>query len=364
MQNKIKAIGIIFAVAFIGSCISQWLLLSERDLVDYKLWAKEAEYVQTGNPLAYERGAYGYPAGPVIYGTIITHNVTNLSYEDSQLLSLMIFNSMAIACICIITYLIGKDFWWPAATLLVLAMSPMFQYSTPTTSYSSLTAVILCLITLYIMKMDKRTLGPLLLWAGVAGFLVSIRADIGSIFVLAMGVLIYKFEYKYLLMPVIAALIFIIFDPFLWMKPLTHIPDIVELIIWGYFDYLQARINIQVLLGLSVLAIIGALFSCIIMNRPDSPIPRRFTLTLLILTAFLSYIFLTSRSQEIRYFQVLISIWEVMFTYTIFYLISKLDFSFLSSEKKPLALTVTRSLVLVLLFVNSSFVFYVWLIQG
>lgn len=362
-----KKLGIIFIITFIGALFLQWLIWSQNDMIDSGVWAEEASYVAAGDSRAFQGGAYGYPGGPVIDLTILIQRITELSYYDAILLSVTLFDGLIIALACAVSYALRKNMWWTVALFITISLAPMFQHSTPSTAYSAVTAVLFCLVTLYLI--EKRPAGQtiILYWGVIAGLILSIRVDIGMVMTAVFSFMVgLSLGWKKLFLPAIAALVtFIILDPFIWIAPLRHLQDLIGRMVNGYFEYAQTHVSIALVADYSLLAFISmALAVVLLFFRADPPLPRRFILTLLGMSIFLYAIFLTAHSQAMRYFQPVIFIWEALFPLLIFHFVPKLEFSFLSSERKKQLAHTACCLILVLLLVSRSVVtFYAWWIQ-
>ncbi len=363
MRRKLLILGL---AVFCATVALQSLMLSQDDMIDIDVWANEAEYLVTGNPLGFEGGGYGYPAGPIIYGIISIHHATGITYHDSVLVFVTLFVSLIVSLCCVIAYLIQKKFWWPAAIFLTLSLAPMYQHATPTSSSISVIAVLLCLFTLYLLKIPVgRTL---LIWWGItAGFMLCTRLDVGSIMVAMCGAfLLASYGWRKLVLPFMAGVItFAIFDPFLWLIPVKHAKDMIIRITYHYFEYPGPPLDHNLVAIFSVLAFSAMILGAVsLFSKEKSLMPPVFTFTLFAVTAFLYGVFLTSHSQAMRYFQPMIFIWETLFPLFMFEFISRFRFSFVQSESGRLrAKYAAYSLVLLLLLLRSGFIFYSWWLQ-
>ncbi len=347
-MNKKLFLAAVFV--FLASCIMQGMIWKENDMIDAGVWADEAMYVATGDSRGFEGGAYGYPGGPVIDGTIAIHAISGLSYHDSLLVFVTLFDSLVITLCCLVAYAIQKNMWWGAALLASLPLAPMFEHSTPTSAASSLMAVLVCLLTLYLLK-DPPTKKLLLWWGIAAGVMLSIRIDVAGVMIGVFGLLIlFRVGWKKLLVPAVAALlVFCALDPFLWMIPVKHVGDMVTRITFHYFEYSGAPVQRSLVIYFSLLAFVGmGLAAAQLFSRKDEPLPRTFSWSLLLMSVFLYWIFLTAHSQAMRYFQPVIFIWEALLPFLLFYFIPRRDFKFL---------------IILILFVRSLITYFAWLVQ-
>jgi hypothetical protein len=83
-------------------------------------------------------------------------------------------------------------------------------------------------------------------------------------------------------------------------------------------------------------------------------LPRRFVYTLLVETALLYAIFLTSKYQAVRYYIPILFIWQALLPMYILSIIPKLRFSFLRTEKAQRRGALVFSIFVIVLLVASQ----------
>ena len=124
-----------------------------------------------------------------------------------------------------------------------------------------------------------------------------------------------------------AVLVFIAADPFMWFMPMQHLKDLVYKAVFHYAEFHSTHLNLVTLLAISSLTIISiclALSYLLSSKKLGSPLPRAFILTLLPATLVLYVIFMTARSQGVRYYMPIIFIWEVLLPLFLFALAEKM----------------------------------------
>ena len=330
-------LGIIFFCIFIASFLLQGLRWKEFNIADGKMWGNEAQYVQNNDPREFDfLAAYGYPAGSIIEGNIIVHKVLNISYDQALLIIITLLNSLGIAGICIMCIILrGNNLWW-MAVFGTLSLNRLYEYATPPTAVAAVFIVLLCLLTLYIYEQREKSKSPyLVLWSLTAGFFISTRADIGVFSFIIFLFLIFKSVgwKKAGILTAASFLSFVIFDPFMWFMPLQHIKDIIFKIFYFYAEQTQTSLGFVALLSISFLACISLFLGIsflFLRKKTTPPLPVYFIVTLLIMTLGFYIIILKSHFQAERYFLPIIFIWEVFLPLFIFYLIEKIDLTFLT----------------------------------
>ncbi len=324
----------IFITSFIVAGIFQALGWLEFTVLDGSLWADEAQWVQTGDPRAYDfLAGYGHPGGPVIEGVAMFHDVFKLSYYPNSINAfLLLFNSLIIACICVLCYRLRKDHLWWLIALFTLSLDRLYDSLTPVSAVASLLFIFLALLTLYIYEKNKVSKNLLLFWSFIAGLLVATRVDIGSFAIVAFLLFLFftKIDLKqFLKMIGFIVIFFWIFDPFMWYMPIQHIKDLIYKITYHYANFVPMHTPFTSFISASSLAFISMILavSFVFLKRKlKSPLPPEYLTTLLLLTAVLYLIFSTARVEAIRYFVPLIFLWQIFLPLFVFYLIPYLDF--------------------------------------
>ena len=335
--SKIK-LGIIFFCIFLFSFFLQGMRWKEFDIVDRGMWSNEAEYVQNNDPREFDfMLAYGYPAGSIIEGTIVLHQVFSVSYDQALLLIITLLNSIGIASICIMCIILrGNNLWW-VAVFGILSLNRLYEYATPPSAVATVFIVLLCLLTLYIYE-QKQNIKPIYLglWGLVAGLFIATRADIGvfSSIIFLFFILKSTDWKKYVFLIGTSFLSFVIFNPFMWFMPLQHIKDLIFKIFYFYAEQTQTSLSFIALLSISLLAVISiilAIFFFFSRKHINPPLPIYFLVNLLIMTFVFYAIILKSHFQAERYFLPIIFIWEVFLPLFVFFLSEKINIVFLKT---------------------------------
>lgn len=335
----------IFIFAFIFAFIFQGLRWKEFRILDGSVWSDQAFYVQSGDVREFDfTKAYGHPGGTVIEGVSSLSNLFDPSRKHSTqilMLFLSFFNSLTIAGVCVLCYLLRKnDYWWIIA-LSILSLDRLYDFATPPTAIVTPLVVFLSLLTLYLYEnKEKIHIRHILCWSLVAGLSIATRFDIGIFCASSLGLfLVFKkvINLRNIFFAVGGTLAsFVLFDPFMWFMPVQHIKDLIYKIIFHYAEYTPTHLSFSNVFYFSVLAFIGVILSIMILfskKKIKSPLPLDFTIILLSMTSVLYVIFLTAHYQAQRYFQPIISIWEMFLPILIFAFLPKI-FPAYSTEKK------------------------------
>jgi len=321
----------IFAFSFLAACIVQGFIFMRLGLIDFSMWARQAEYVETGNPAQFDYlKAYGHPGGPIIEGAISIHSLFKLPYESALLIFLTIVDGLAIAGASVISFLLSKNhLWWPVV-LATFSSNWLYAFSSPPSVIASIFIGSLCLFSLYLCKKEKVELASLVFWGMAAGFIIATRTDIGAIVVAALLIFIKpKISWQKffgVLLSIVAS--FILFDPFMWFMPIRHLGDLLFKIFYHY-EYIAPNIlTAPLIINVSSFLLVGAVFSIIsiFMKEKIKPfLPLRFVYILLAVTVLLYTVFLTAHYQALRYFLPIVSIWEIFLPVFIFPLTANLE---------------------------------------
>ncbi len=349
----------------------QWYFF---DAIDVTMWSSQAQYVVENNPKQFITAwAYGHPGAPIIIGTIATHWTLHLSYDDSLIVFLSLFNGLTIAVICGLCFLLSKNTLWWLAVLIPLSSSYLYGYSTPPSAVASLLIVLLCLFTLYICKVQKTSWKQGALWGFVAGLAIATRADIGGIsFLFFLIPTVKKIGLKNVITATLTSIMtFIIVDPYMWYMPVQHIKDIIGKIFYHYAEFAPQHIPLDLLTTISLLTIISITVSILLFykKRDLFPLPISFYRTILIMSFFLYVTFLTSHYQAARYFMPVIFIWETLLPLFILSVIPHIISEFNGISTKGLRLLFTVCLIAALaaqpvlitlqdLMINAQFLYH------
>ena len=355
---------IIFIVIFITSLLLQGIQWREFDMADSGMWGHEAQYVLNNDPREFNfLEAYGHPGGPIIEGAIAFHQLLKLPYDQAVLAFVTLLNSLSIAGICALCFILRKNNLWWVAVFGILSLNRLYEYATPPTAIAATLIVFLCLLTLYIYENKERS-EPLylVLWGLIVGLFIATRADIGVFSLLMFLVLIFKsIGWKKIgLLLGETFLAFLIFDPFMWFMPFQHIKDLIFKIVYHYAEFAQNHMGFVAVLSLSFLAFISIFLSIqflLFRKKLISPLPPVFIKILILMTAILYVIFLTSHIQAPRYFLPIIFIWETFLPLFIFSLIEKIEPTFLKTLNGQNKMRMTLKIFIVLLLYLYHLVF-------
>lgn len=319
----------------------QFLRLEAVRIIDVPVWAHQAEYVLTHNPNEFDFAAgYGHPGGPIIEGTILAQTVSGQSYEMALSIFLSVANGVLITAICVLAFLLRKNWWWSAAAFVMLSLNPSFTETSPPSLFVSYLLALLCLLTVYLFeRRADASQWWYIAWGLVAGSAVATRIDIGSVFTIALFlVLISTRTYRQCVTLVLtAALAFIVLDPFMWFMPFQHVHDLVYKTLYHYAEIEKgAPIALSHVIQISVFAFLSMLFALITLclgKRIPEAFPRRF-LSILLLTSFLLYgVFMTSAYQAERYYVPVLFVWETLLPFFVFNLTRETQFGFGKYER-------------------------------
>jgi hypothetical protein len=320
----------IFIFSLVIASIIQGFIFVKLDIVDLNMWAKQAEYVQTGNPAQFDfLQAYGHPGGPIIEGTIFFHSVFGLSYRNSLLIFMTILNSLAIAGASVLCYFISKNSLWWLTIVAILSSNWLYIFSTPPSIVVSILICLLGLFSLYIYEKKEIKPPALALLSILIGLVISTRVDVGAVMVVSFLIFMKpKIIWRQIFFIILGAgLFFILFDPFMWFMPIQHVSDLLFKIIYHYEYFAPSKISLFYMFNIStflLLSIFLSAASLFLKEKNKLPIPPRFIYTLFITTIVLCFIFFTSQYQTPRYFLPIINIWETLLPLLIFSLASNL----------------------------------------
>jgi hypothetical protein len=347
----------IFISAFLFVCFFQWLTLTGLGIVDLGMWAHQAQYVQTGDQREFNAlWAYGHPGGPVIDGTIAIHNIFKISYDNSIVIFLTVFNALISAFICLLCYFLDKDHFWWISILGVLGLDMLYEVSTPPSAVASLLVVLLCLLTLFLYKnKEKINVKTLTVWSLVGGLAVATRADIGSVSVFVFALLLIQtVGWKKIFYTLLGSFTFFcFFDPFMWFMPIQHIRDLLSKVIYHYAEFSPVHMTTLSVVSISSFAIVSIFLSVVLIfmrKKIQSIAPPAFVLTLIAMTVALYAVFLSANYKAPRYFMPIIFIWEIFLPSFIFSLVSNINFDFLPTpQKQEQAKKITKIFVMAIL---------------
>ena len=336
----------IFWIAFLVSIVFQGVRLVANPIGDETIWTTAASTVQSGNSHAFPAlDAYMHPGGPSIEGTILFHALSKVSYTEALIAFLIMINSVMIGLICMLCYMLRKSLLWSLTVLAFISVQPIYMDSslffglTPPSVMAAFSIALLVLLTLYLYEhTGTAKMHVLGYWAVLAGLAAASRIDAGGVMAVAMLlVLATKYDFKKMVIVAAGAFVaFCVFDPFMWFAPITQVAGLLSAVSnhYGGSGYSSVLLYFLPLLHVATLSLVSVFLGiCFVLLRKEipSPLPPRFLVYLLSVTALLSVIFLTADSQESRYFVPLILVWEVFLPFFVYSLISKVQFSFVNT---------------------------------
>ncbi len=342
-------------MVFVFSFVTQVFIWQYEYMLDVQLWADQGRYFAEGDNRQFDmRAGYGHPGGPIILGTVLANQVFNLPYDIKTMSYVMAtMCALVITAISLLCFFLEKNTWWVAVAGL-LSINNLYFHSTPPSGLASLLAALLCLFTLFIYKKKPEEIREkyLILWGLVGGVLVATRADIGAVLVsvFTLMLFIHKLNLRKIFLSLASAfLAFLLFDPYMWTIPLTHLKDLLFKVTFHYFDYRPAPIPLDMVLSASALLLVSmALFILAYISRKkfkgDFQVPFTFGWVLVFVTVGLYAIFLTSKYQAIRYFVPIIFIWEALLPSILFSWVSVLDFKKINKSTISIVLTIALAL--------------------
>ena len=331
----------IFVILSVLSMVLIGLKLHRGDFVDGGMWADQATFFLTKNPELYDfRQAYGHPGGPVIEAEIAIHTLTGIKNEDADIWFLSIFGGILIGGICTLCYILRRNVLWSVAVFGLLTLNPLFSESTPPSILVAYLLTFLIIFTLYLLEGERLNWKTGLLWSVIAGMAVATRTDVASVTTATLGILLI-IHYNYRKVAALAAAsiaFFCLFDPFMWYMPIKHVQDLLYKVIFHYSDFPQPNqlslMDVSQLSALAAASLALAWLTIAFRRKLKSPYPVSFVIGITVLTILEYTIFLTSAYQADRYFLPIVCIWQVLLPYTAFYLISHVEFTFLSPGKQ------------------------------
>jgi hypothetical protein len=239
---------------------------------------------------------------------------SSLTYSIALLASLL---TASIATICL--YLRPDSLWWLSAAIIIM-IHPLYFYGTPTNVIIGPTIALLFLLALVIYehRVEIAPLRLLFLFSLVVGFGLSTRLPITVFLAAPLITFIAAYiSFKRLLLAVAASVFFaVLFNPFYWFLPLEYIKTIIlrtssHIAYTGAPGFSLTPLWVLYFTPLTVISISVALLTFLLF-RQNMPVAPPFLLTLLLVTAATSGLFLSAAFKTLRYFYPLIFIWDIL----------------------------------------------------
>lgn len=347
----------VFCLTLIISLLSFTARWSVDYMLDSRMWGSQIEYVLSNDNRQYDfLQAYGHPGGPIILVGALIHKILPITYEEAVVVTVILISAIATAGCCVLAFLLKRESLWWVALLPVLSLNFQYQYATPTTAVASIALAFLTLLSLYLYK-SKHPIKNiwLVLWGFVAGFAVATRVDVGALFFIAMSaILLHKIGWRRLIIPVIVAgVVFILLDPYMWYMPVQHIQDLLFKITYHYSEFTYSPISFLSLASICTLTFVSALLSLALLVpkvRVLGVVPPYFLCSLLVMSGVLYTILLTSQIQAERYFLPLTLVWEALLPLTVFTLIEGIDFTFARNSNQATFRKSTAAVIIIMLY--------------
>lgn len=307
----------IFILSFFVACLGQWFIITGPQIPDFDLWSAQAKWMETGDPKQFDLlGGYGHPGGPLIEGVIGLRYLLNLSYDNALLVFMLVSSGLLVAASVWLCFKISPNkLWWPVV-LVTLSFSTLYISSTPPSITVSLFVVLSCLFSIYLYQKEKPDWRHILILSLLFGLMVATRFDIGGVMIVTLlAFLKPKLSGKRFIYTMLGiGSFFVLFDPFMWYMPIIHISDLFVKIYFHYESIAAIPMTWLSILSISCFSMVSIFLSLLYLSNTDyvSPIPRRFLLVFMVTTIILYMVFLTARSQAIRYFLPLIIVWETL----------------------------------------------------
>lgn len=345
----------IFIIAFVVSCILQTIIWTRIQYYDESMWTSQAQYVNDNDERQYNASeAYGHPGGPIILETIAIHQLLGVSYNDALNIYLVISNSLIIAFICVLCYMIKpKHLWW-ISVLSTLSINRLWQYTTPPSASVSMFVLLLTTLTLYMYKKNDVRLKTLLMFGFISGLTIATRVDIGVFMTMGMLIILWpKINIKEILSTLaISEITFFIFDPFMHYMPGQHITDLIHKMIYHYAEFIPNTMSFNTIIDISWIALASFLCALYFLFKKEANLyPRKFILGIISLSIILYTIFLTSHYKAERYFIPIILVWEVLLPLYLFTLIPKINITLKEGQDRNKINTTLEIITCVFLFI-------------
>jgi hypothetical protein len=285
---------------------------------------------------------------------------SGLSGQTSLLLAITFLTSFLTASAASVChYLRPYSSWWLVAAI-ILIIHPLYFYSTPTNAVIGPATALLFLLALavYEKRSQPISLRLTVFISFVIGIGLSTRLH-DTVFI-AAPLLAFIGAYistrRLLLMMAVSALFAILFNPFYWFVPIEFIKSAIlrtssSIVYTGFPGFHLTPLWALYYTPLTIISIaLAVLF--FIYARPTLPLSSPFILTLFLITATTTGLFLSVQSQTLRYLYPLIFTWDVLLPLFLLRLSDQIHFSFITNTRYlALARQLTR------LFIVSAIIF-------
>src|SRR3989338_1033458 len=280
--------------------------------------------------------------------------------QYSLLATIAFINALVIASIVLTCHTLRPySSWWLIAGFIV-TIHPLYFYGTPTNVVIGPTIALLFLLALLVYEKRSRPLYTRLAWfiSFIIGLGLSTRLPDTTFIAVPLIVFMSAYiSFQHLLLIVAASIFFaILFNPFFWFIPIEYIKTIIlstasHIVDTGSPGFQLTPLWVLYYTPLTTISIFLAVLS-FICNRKKIPVSAPFLLTLFLITAATSSLFLSAKSQTLRYLYPLIFTWDILLPLFLLRLSDQIHFPFITNVRY---LTLARQLTR--LFIVSAIVF-------
>lgn len=285
---------------------------------------------------------------------------SGLSGQASLIFAITLLTSLLAASIASVChYLRPHSPWWLVAAIIII-IHPLYFYSTPTNAIiGPVTALLFLLaLTVYEKRSQPISLSLTSFISFVVGLGLSTRIH-DTVFIAAplfafIGA--YISTRRLLLMMAASALFAILLNPFYWFVPIEFIKGAIlrtssSIIYTGFPGFHLTPLWALYYTPLTIISIVLAVMF-FIYARPKLPLSAPFLLTLFLITAATIGLFVSVKSQTLRYLYPLIFTWDILLPLFLLRLSDQIHFPFITNARYlVLARQLTR------LFIISAIVF-------
>lgn len=248
------------------------------------------------------------------------------------------FLAASIASVC--HYLRPYSPWWLVAAIIII-IHPLYFYSTPTNAIIGPVTALLFLLALTVYEKRSQTisLGLISFIAFVIGLGLSTRIH-DTVFI-AAPLLAFIGAYigtkRLMFMIVASALFAILFNPFYWFVPIEFIKEAIlrtssSIVYTGFPGFHLTPLWVLYYTPLTIISIVLAIM-LFIYARPELPLSSPFLLTLFLITATTLGLFLSVKSQTLRYLYPLIFTWDILLPLFLLRLSDQIQFPFITNVR-------------------------------
>lgn len=287
-----------------------------------------------------------------------------LSGSLSLLFAITFLTSLLTAAITTTCrYLRPHSYWW-LVVAIILFIHPLYFYGTPTNVIIGPTIALLFLLALVVYEQRKHLLSVYLVLfiSFIIGLGLSTRLHdtvfIGAPLIASMRA--YVSNKRLTLMILASAFFAFILNPFLWFIPIEYLKTVIlrtssHIVYAGSPGFLLTPLWALHYTPLTIISITLAILLFVFV-RKKLPVSSPFLLTLLLITAITTGLFLTAKFQTLRYFYPLIFTWDIFLPLFLLRLSDSIRFPFITSLRyTTLARHFTRIVIMAIIVFGFGF---------